>query len=126
MRLLALATAACVVAGPAAAAADRTTKVKVTAGKPTEFSFRLSRRSVPTGKVVFTIVNKGTIAHTFKVCAKPGNGKANACKGKGTKPIPPKKTVKLTVSFGKTGTYEYLCTIPGHAAAGMKGTLKVR
>ena len=29
------------------------------------------------------------------------------------------------VTFAKAGTYEYLCTIPGHAAGGMKGLLKV-
>jgi uncharacterized cupredoxin-like copper-binding protein len=32
-------------------------------------------------------------------------------------------TLKVTVS--KPGNYEYLCTVPGHAAGGMKGTLKV-
>jgi uncharacterized cupredoxin-like copper-binding protein len=31
----------------------------------------------------------------------------------------------LTVTFTAPGTYEYLCTIPGQAAAGMKGLLTV-
>jgi uncharacterized cupredoxin-like copper-binding protein len=26
----------------------------------------------------------------------------------------------------KTGNYPYLCTVPGHAEAGMKGTFTVR
>ena len=29
------------------------------------------------------------------------------------------------VTFTKPGMYPYLCTLPGHAAAGMKGVLKV-
>jgi uncharacterized cupredoxin-like copper-binding protein len=29
------------------------------------------------------------------------------------------------VTFSKAGTYPYLCTVPGHAAAGMKGVLRV-
>jgi uncharacterized cupredoxin-like copper-binding protein len=33
--------------------------------------------------------------------------------------------VTLPYTFAKPGTYEYLCTVPGHAAAGMKGDLKV-
>ena len=33
--------------------------------------------------------------------------------------------VRQTVTFTKPGNYPYLCTLPGHAAAGMKGVLKV-
>jgi uncharacterized cupredoxin-like copper-binding protein len=29
------------------------------------------------------------------------------------------------VTFLRSGTYEYLCTVPGHAAGGMKGLIKV-
>ena len=44
-----------------------TTHVKVTM---TDFKFKLSRTSVPTGTVVFTVVNKGKIAHDFKIAGK--------------------------------------------------------
>ncbi len=40
--------------------------------------------------------------------------------------IQPGKTAKLVVSFKKAGKYPYLCTVPGHAAAGMKGVFTVR
>jgi uncharacterized cupredoxin-like copper-binding protein len=30
------------------------------------------------------------------------------------------------VSFTKKGSFPYLCTVPGHAQAGMKGTFVVR
>jgi len=29
------------------------------------------------------------------------------------------------VTISKAGSYPYLCTVPGHAAAGMKGVLRV-
>ena len=34
-------------------------------------------------------------------------------------------TSQVTVSL-KPGTYQFLCTVPGHAAAGMKGVLTVK
>ena len=114
------------VATPAAQAAMRTTRVTVTAGKPSEFAFELSRKSVPVGAVVFTVVNRGSLSHTFKVCVSPRGGKANSCKGKGTKLLVRGHRSTLRFVFAKKGTYEYLCTVPGHAAAGMKGDLKVR
>lgn len=102
-----------------------TTTVKVTAGKPSEYHFTLSKTSVPKGTTVFKVVDKGKLGHVFKVCATPSSGKANSCTGKATKTIEPGKSASLTIVFKKAGKYEYLCTIPGHAALGMKGLLKV-
>ncbi len=31
----------------------------------------------------------------------------------------------LIVTLKAKGTYEYMCTVPGHAAGGMKGVFKV-
>jgi uncharacterized cupredoxin-like copper-binding protein len=39
--------------------------------------------------------------------------------------LSPGQVATLTVTFTAPGTYEYLCTLPGHAAAGMKGELRV-
>jgi uncharacterized cupredoxin-like copper-binding protein len=95
------------VAAPAATASG--TKVTVTA---TEFHFKLSKLSVPHGTVTFVLVNKGHLGHDFKIA------------GKKTPVIKPGKTATLTVTLAK-GSVSYLCTVPGHAAAGMKGKLKV-
>jgi mono/diheme cytochrome c family protein len=107
------------------AAASKTTIVTVLAGKPSELAFKLSRKTVPLGKVVFVVENKGKLTHTFEVCSSPKGGTKNACAGKKTPQIRPGKTARLTIVFTKKGTYEYLCTMPGHAAGGMKGDLKV-
>ena len=40
--------------------------------------------------------------------------------------IQPGKSAKLAVTFKKAGKFSYLCTVPGHAAAGMKGVFTVR
>ncbi|MBV8080471.1 MAG: cupredoxin domain-containing protein [Actinobacteria bacterium] len=87
--------------------------ISVTAGKPAEFKFTLSASSVKHGTVTFNITNSGALAHDFSI-----NGKKTAL-------IQPKKSGTLTVTFAKAGSYPYQCTVPGHAAAGMKGTLKV-
>ncbi len=108
---LGVALAALVVAGPvtAGSAATKAVTVNVTAK---EFSFTLSKKSVPHGKVTFKLTNKGKVGHDF------------AIGGKKTKVIGGGKTTTLTVTL-KKGKLAYKCTVPGHAAAGMKGTLKV-
>ena len=105
--------------------ARKTTSVAVVAGKPSEFGFTLSRKSMPHGAVTFTVTNKGNLPHDFKVCTAVGSKLANSCTGKVTKPILPGQSVKLTVSFPKAGKHEFLCAVSGHAAAGMKGILTV-
>jgi uncharacterized cupredoxin-like copper-binding protein len=86
------------------------TSVSVTA---TEFKFKLSKTSVPHGTVTFTVTNKGSVGHDFKIG------------GKKTPVLSPGKSAKLRVTL-KAGKAAYLCTVPGHAAAGMKGTLTVK
>jgi predicted lipoprotein with Yx(FWY)xxD motif/plastocyanin len=101
------------------------TKLSVSAGSPSEFKFTLSKTSVPLGTVTFTITNKGTIPHDFKLCSSPKGGLANTCTGRVSALVSSGASSTLTIKFTKKGTYEYLCTVAGHAAAGMKGILKV-
>jgi uncharacterized cupredoxin-like copper-binding protein len=100
-----------VLAAPALGARAHSTATAVTV-TATEFKFKLSKLTVPHGSVTFTVVNKGKVAHDFKIA------------GKKTALIKPGKSAKLIVTL-KAGKYPYLCTVPGHAAAGMKGTLRV-
>jgi uncharacterized cupredoxin-like copper-binding protein len=97
-------------ARPAAATATRATQVTVVAK---EFRFVLSRRSVRTGAVTFRVVDRGRLPHDFEIA-----GRKSAL-------IAPGKHGLLRVVFRKPGTYRYVCTVPGHAQAGMKGVLKV-
>jgi uncharacterized cupredoxin-like copper-binding protein len=36
------------------------------------------------------------------------------------------RSARLVVSCRKSGTYRYVCTLPGHAAAGPRGIFTVR
>ena len=83
------------------------------AGKPAEFRFTLSTKSVKHGPVTFAVTGAGALPHDFKI------------NGKTTKLLSGGQTQNLTVTFAKPGKYPYLCTVTGHAAAGMKGTLTV-
>ena len=88
------------------------TTVKVSGG---EFYFKLSTKSIAKpGKVTFAFKNVGHMLHDFKI------------NGRKTPLIQPGKTSNLVVTFKKKGKYAYLCTVPGHAAAGMKGVFTVR
>jgi uncharacterized cupredoxin-like copper-binding protein len=89
--------------------ATRSSVVKVTAK---EFHFTLSKATVPHGLVVFVVTNRGKLAHDFKI---------------GTKKTPllsPGKSSTIRTTLPRGGK-KYLCTVAGHAAAGMKGTLRV-
>jgi uncharacterized cupredoxin-like copper-binding protein len=105
--LAALVAAAPIAARPSAVAA---TTVTVTMK---EFKFTLSKAKVPHGKVTFKLVNKGSLPHDFKIA------------GKKSPMVSPKKTKTFIVTLTKKGKIAYICTVPGHAAAGMKGKLTV-
>ena len=46
------------------------TTVNVTAGKPSEFHFILSKKTIVKGITTFKVTNKGTIDHNFKIAGK--------------------------------------------------------
>ena len=79
--------------------------------KASEFKFVLSTKTARHGVVTFKVTNKGHIAHDFKIV------------GKKTPMLKPGKSATLKVTL-KKGSYKYICTVPGHAAAGMRGTFK--
>jgi uncharacterized cupredoxin-like copper-binding protein len=86
--------------------------IQVKAG---EFFFRFSSRSIrKPGKVTFVVKNVGSVSHDLKINRRT------------TPLISPGKTARLVVTFKKKGKFSYLCTVPGHAAAGMRGVFTVR
>jgi uncharacterized cupredoxin-like copper-binding protein len=122
--LLVIATSLALIAVPLAQARGAAT-ITVMAGKPSEFKFQLSTKSVAHGTVTFKVTNGGAVSHTFKVCTKPTTHAVESCAGKGTARISPGKSATLQVTFTKAGTYGYLCSVLGHSTLGMKGLLKV-
>ena len=115
--LAAVVVAALALVPLAAAHTDRqthatATTIQVSGG---EFFFKLSAKSIAKpGTVTFVFKNVGHVLHDFHIS------------GKTTPMIQPGKSAKLAVTFKKAGKFSYLCTVPGHAAAGMKGVFTVR
>ena len=79
----------------------------------TEFKFALKPKTATKRAVVFALKNNGTIGHDFKIAGKKTPMVAAGKSG-------------LRVTFRKAGRYAFLCTLPSHAPAGMKGVLIVR
>jgi len=90
----------------------KTTTINVTAGKPSEFKFTLSAKTAGSGIVIFKVKNGGKLAHDFSIG------------GRKTKMLNPGQSDTLRVTLRK-GAQAYKCTVPGHAAAGMKGVVNV-
>jgi uncharacterized cupredoxin-like copper-binding protein len=108
-------------------AAAKPTTIAVTAGKPSELAFKLSKFSnIAAGTVTFKVTNEGFAYHTFKICTSPvKNASKNSCVGKVTTLLKHGQSATLTIKLTKKGLYEYLCSVPGHAAGGMKGLIGI-
>ena len=124
MKRLVLAVAVAAVAVPVASARAGSDAVKPQSAQSaallakvnvaaSEFKFVLSKKTARRGIVVFKIKNVGKLSHDFEI------------KGRKTKMISPGQTATLRVTFLRKGSYPYKCTVPGHAAAGMKGVFKI-
>jgi len=87
------------------------------AASPTDLAFDTTSLTSKPGKVTIDLDNPATLEHNVAI---DQNGKELA--------------TSATISKGKTsvsadlapGTYTFLCTVPGHAEAGMEGTLVVK
>lgn len=79
-----------------------------------EMGFKLSATVVPRGTVVFKVVNDGKVEHDFRIGSK------------GTEYLDSGESETLTVELLKPGKFTFLCTVSGHAGAGMIGTLTVK
>jgi uncharacterized cupredoxin-like copper-binding protein len=78
-----------------------------------EFKFALSTKTAKRGIVVFRVTNAGAIKHDFQIS------------GRKTRLLSHGQTATLRVTFLRKGHYAYQCTVPGHAAAGMKGVFTI-
>lgn len=78
-----------------------------------EFKFVLSKKTARRGIVIFRVTNAGAVQHDFEI------------KGRKTRLLSHGQSATLRVTFLRKGRYPYKCTVPGHAAAGMKGVFTI-
>ena len=95
-----------------AAALNRAARAQSVTVTMKEYKFALSAKTMKAGKITFMLVNKGKIAHDFRIA------------GHTSTLVQPGKSGKLVVTL-KKGKYPYKCTLPAHAQLGMKGTFTV-
>lgn len=77
-----------------------------------EMSFQLDAVPTNAGTITFVVTNEGSIKHDFVLT---GNG-VNVQ----TVKLGPGETERLTVELAP-GTYNLVCSLPGHSLLGMKG-----
>jgi plastocyanin len=85
-----------------------------------EYRFSVYRSAVHAGRVKFNMTNFGEDAHNLRVTGPAGYRSAvsrDVAPGGGR--------LRFTVHLRRAGTYRLLCLKPGHAAKGMKATLRV-
>ena len=110
-------TAAVAAAGLSAVAVAATTRsLKNGTG---ELTYSAKRLTATPGQVTITYRNTGNIPHNIAVrgakLRRPVVGKV----------VPKGGTSRVRTRL-RAGTYTFYCSVPGHAQAGMKGTLVVR
>jgi plastocyanin len=81
--------------------------------------FTKSTLTAKAGTVTISFTNSSPLAHNLTV----QQGTNGPVLGATPTFMGGTKTLKLTL---KAGTYTYYCSVPGHRAAGMQGTLTVQ
>jgi len=104
---LAIAGSAVIAASPAMAATT-TINAKTTSG----LMLTGMPKTLKPGKYIFKYTNMSGLDHNLMV-------------GSVSTPTFAKGSKSITVTL-KKGTVSYMCTVPGHAAGGMKGTITVK
>jgi plastocyanin len=98
-------------------AVEKAGVVEIDADPTGQLRFLAATASATAGKVTLRMANKSSVSHDIAV------------RGNGIDQIGPivSNGGTSTVSIGlKPGTYTFYCSVPGHEAAGMKGTLTVK
>lgn len=92
--------------------------LRVAANPEGQLKFDKSSLTAKAGSVSITFANAASVPHNLTVGSPSGSVLgATATFTGGTKTLP----LHLTA-----GTYKFFCTVPGHRAAGMEGTLTVQ
>ena len=85
-----------------------------------EYRFSLYRPTVHAGRIAFNMTNYGEDRHNLRVSGPGGYRSAVS-----PEVAPFGGRVRFTVNLRRAGTYRLVCLEPGHAAKGMKATLRV-
>lgn len=102
--------------GAALAAKKPTTRALSASGS--ELAFNVKRLTAPAGAVRLVLTNRSQIAHNVALRGPGLAPRKGRVVGRG-------KRSTVTVAGLKPGRYTFYCSVFGHEAGGMKGTLTV-
>jgi plastocyanin len=91
-------------------------KLTIPADPTGALAFQFGKAVATAGKVTIAMPNQAPIQHDIAI--------TGPVKGQG--PVVGKGGTSSFTATLKPGSYTFLCTVPGHEAAGMKGTLVVK
>jgi plastocyanin len=97
-------------------AVEKGGKLAIPADPTGALAFLFGKATATAGKITISMPNQAPIQHDIAIQG-PVNGKGPVVGNGGT------SSFSVTL---KPGSYTFLCTVPGHAQAGMKGTLVVK
>jgi plastocyanin len=84
-----------------------------------EYRISVYRPAVRVGRVVFNMTNFGEDAHNLRLTG-PGGYRSKV-----SPDVAAGDRARFTVHLNRPGLYRLVCLKPGHAAKGMKATLRV-
>jgi len=108
---------------PAASSGGTSTTINAT---EKDFAISIDKSSVPAGSVTFKISNQGPSPHNVGVTKQSDSSKSGITGPviKDSPTIDAGKTTSITVDL-QPGTYNVVCTVPGHVQLGMIVALTV-
>jgi plastocyanin len=103
---------------PASGAASAAQSLSLTANPEGQLKYDTTSLSAKAGKVSIAFTNMAPLGHNMTIASSSGTvvGATPTFQG-GT------KTLAVTL---KAGTYKFYCSVPGHRAGGMEGTITVQ
>jgi plastocyanin len=103
---------------PAPASGGSGQALSIAANPEGQLKYNTTALTAKAGKVSIAFTNSAALSHNLTVASSAGTelGATETFQGGS-------KTLSLTL---KPGVYKFYCTVPGHRAAGMEGTLTVR
>jgi plastocyanin len=101
---------------PPSSPAAAVTTLKLAANPAGQLAYTTKSLSAKAGKVTIDFSNASPVEHDVAI--------AQGSTVAGQTPVFTGGSKTVTVTL-KPGTYDFYCTVPGHRAAGMEGTLKV-
>jgi plastocyanin len=103
---------------PAAAGGGAGQALSISANPEGQLKYSTSTLTAKAGKVSIAFTNTAPLSHNFTVASSSGAqlGATETFQGGS-------RTVSLNLT---PGVYKFFCTVPGHRAAGMEGTLTVQ